>query len=146
MLKGIDRLLTPTVLKVLAEMGHGDEILIADANFPSASNARRTALGEPIYLNCDALRAVEAVLSLMPLDTFGDSPVVTMAVVSKPDMVPPIVQEAAPMFAEQGFTSIAIERFAFYDRARTAYAIVQTDETRLYGNFILRKGVISPDG
>ena len=144
MLKGIDRLLTPTLLKVLAEMGHGDELLIADANFPSASNAAKTCHGQAIYLNCDALRALEAVLSLMPLDTFGDNPVVTMAVVDKPDEVPPIVSEAAPMFEKEGFSSVAIERFAFYERAKKTYAIVQTEETRLYGNFILRKGVIAP--
>ena len=145
MLKGIDRLLTPALLKALAEMGHGDEIVVADANFPAASTARSTVSGEVFHLHCDAVRALQAVMSVMPIDTFGETPILTMQVVGDPDAVPEVVATAEGLFAAEGFASSAIERFAFYDRARKAYAIIHTAETRFYGNFILRKGVIPPE-
>lgn len=145
MLKGVDRLLSPGLLKVLAEMGHGDEIVISDGNFPSASIAKGTVSGEVFYLNCDAPRAIKAVLSVMPLDSFGTEPVLTMQVVGEPDTVPEVVALAEPMFKAEGFSSTSIERFAFYDHARKAYAVIATEEARFYGCFILRKGVLTPD-
>lgn len=142
MLKGIDPLISPDLLKTLAEMGHGDEIVIADANFPSASVA--TASGRLLRMDCPAPRAVRALLSLMPLDTTDPDPVLTMQVVGDPDACPPVVAEAAPLFAAEGTASVSLERHAFYDRARRAFAVLRSAETRPYGNFILRKGVLSP--
>lgn len=143
MLKGIDPLIGPDLLRVLARMGHGDEIVLADANFPSASVARHTAEGQELHMDCDALRALRAVLSLFPLDAHEPDPVLTMQVVGAPAKVPPVVSEAVGILMAEGAASTAIERFAFYERAKTAFAVVRTAETRPYGNFILRKGVIS---
>ncbi len=143
-LKGLDPMLSPDLLAVLASMGHGDEILISDANFPAESVARSTILGRALRLDCDSLRALRAVLSLLPLDGYEPDPVLTMQVVGDPAAVPEAVAAAEPLFAAEGFVSASLERFAFYDRARRAYAVLRTAETRPYGNFILRKGVISP--
>lgn len=141
MLKGIDPLIGPDLLRVLARMGHGDEIVIADANFPSASIARSTVEGVELRMDCDAIRALEAVLSLLPLDRHQPGPVVTMQIVGDPDAVPPVVGEAGLLLGDTEIVSL--ERFAFYERARRAFAVLRTAETRAYGNFILRKGVIS---
>ena len=143
MLKSIDPLISPDLLRILALMGHGDEIVIADANFPAASVAAHCTIPTPIFLPSDAIRALKAVLSLLPLDSYGADPVLTMQVVGAPQDVPPVVAEAAPLFSAEGFKSKALERFAFYEKAKTAFAIVATTETRIYANFILRKGVIS---
>lgn len=143
MLKGIDPLLGPDLLAVLAAMGHGDEIVIADANFPSESVARQTVHGRSLRMDCDAIRALTAVLSLLPLDDFEPDPVLTMQVVGDPDAVPEVVAEAAPVLAADGVKSAGLERFAFYDRAKKSFAVVQTAELRIYANFILRKGVIA---
>ena len=142
MLKGIDSLLGPEVLAVLAAMGHGDEVVIADANFPAAAVAADTLHGQPVRMDCDAIRALRAVLSVLPLDGFEPDPVLTMQVVGEPEAVPPVVAEAAPLIAAEGFAPASLERFAFYARARRAFAVIHTREGRAYGNFILRKGVI----
>lgn len=142
MLKGIDPLLNPELLKVLAEMGHGDEVTIVDANFPAAAVAKATIIGHLLRVDCDALVALRAVLTVFPLDTFEDEPVTTMQVVGDPSAVPPVVAEAAPILAAEGFASKSVERFAFYDLAKQSYAVLMTNEGRAYGNFILRKGVI----
>lgn len=142
MLKGIDPLISPDLLRVLAQMGHGDEIVIADANFPATSTARGTVHGQALRMECMVPRAVEAILSLLPIDTFDGPPVMTMAVVGEPDTTPAVVAEAAPLFAGAAIT--ALERFAFYDRARKAFAIIATTDARAYGNFIIRKGVLPP--
>lgn len=143
MLKSIDPLIGPDLLRILALMGHGDEIVIADANFPAASVAAHCTIKEPIFLPSDAISALRAILSLLPLDSYGQDPVLTMEVVGAPDEIPPVVSLAAPIFANEGFQSKALERFAFYDKAKQAFAIVATTETRIYANFILRKGVIA---
>ncbi|MDO5605434.1 MAG: RbsD/FucU domain-containing protein [Paracoccus sp. (in: a-proteobacteria)] len=145
MLKGIDPLVSAELLFVLAAMGHGDSIVIADANFPAASVACHTVHGRAIPLACDAMRALRAVLSLMPLDPYDDDPVLTMQVVGDADAVPEVVAEAAPLIAAEGFTATGIERHAFYARARDAFAVILSAESRPYGNFILRKGVIGFD-
>lgn len=143
MLRGIDPILSPDLLHVLRAMGHGDEIVLADANFPAHSMGARV-------LRLDGVAAtdvLEAVLSVMPLDSFVDDPAHTMAVVGDPGGAPAIVREFQDIIrrvADAPSQLQALERFAFYDRARSAYAIVQTGETRLYGNIILKKGVISP--
>jgi len=149
MLKGIDSRLGAEVLYVLAAMGHGDTLVIADTNFPSDSVARATVHGELLRIgNVTAAQAVEAVLSLMPLDTFVDDFAARMEIVDEPDTIPPVQQEVqAAIDAAEGRPRpmVSIERFDFYDRARDAYAVIQTGERRFYGCFILRKGVIGPE-
>src|SRR5258708_7651685 len=142
MLKGIDPLLGPELLAILRAVGHGDEIVVADANFPSRSLAKRLVRVDGV----DAPRMVAAIVSLMPLDYFATA-AIRMAVVDAAEDVPPITHEFEEMLRRVGETrSIeAIERQAFYERARNAFAVVATGETRLYGNLILKKGVIRPD-
>lgn len=144
MLRGIDPILSPDLLRVLRAMGHGDDIVIADANFPGESSAKTLIRLDGI----DAPRVARAVLSVMPLDTFVDDPAITMAVVGAPDTVPPVValfQQVVDEVADNPARIRAIERFAFYERARNAFAVIQTGEQRLYGNLILKKGVIPPE-
>jgi len=140
MLRGIDPVLGPDLLAILRAMGHGDEIVIADANFPAAGLARRLARADGV----DAVRMARAIAGLTPLDDFVPAAAFRMAVVDAPEAVPPIAAEFAGALAACGYDGPieAIERAAFYDRARGAFAIVATGETRLYGNLILKKGVI----
>lgn len=139
MLRGIDPLLTPNLLHSLAAMGHGDRIAIVDANFPGSSCARRVHH----LAGIDAGAVLRAILSVLPLDDFIPDPAVTMQVVGEPDTIPEAVGDFTRILhTHDGPSPVAIERFAFYDLARTAYAIVQTGETRLYGNIILSKGVV----
>ncbi len=142
MLKGLDPLLGPELLAALRAMGHGDEILLADANFPSETLARRLIRVDGV----DAPRMARVVLSVLPLDDFTATAAFRMAVVDAPDSEPQIVEAFRAVLAETGYAGPieAIERFTFYDRARAAFAIVATGEARLYGNLILRKGVIRP--
>ena len=144
MLKGIPRILGPDLLAVLQEMGHGDEITIVDGNYPGASAG-------PILVRADGHSAtdlLEAVLTLMPLDDFVPDPAIVMEVVGDATRRPPVVDEFAAIVArcEPKVALTSLERFAFYRRANAGYAIVQTGEQRLYGNIILKKGVIRPDG
>lgn len=140
MLKSIPPLLGPDLLAALRAMGHGDEIAIVDANFPAEY------LG-PDVIRLDGIPAtdvLDAILTLLPLDDFVDEAAIGMAVVGDASARPPIFDEFSAIIKKhepaQGFSTI--ERFAFYDRARGAAAIVQSGETRLYGNIILKKGVI----
>jgi L-fucose mutarotase len=149
MLKGLDPRLNADVLYALRAMGHGDVLVISDTNFPSDSVARDTVLGELLTMhNLTAPEAVEAVLSVMPLDTFVDDFAARMEVVGKPKEIPPVqkeVQKAIDRAEGKKRTMVSVERFDFYDRARQAYAVIQTGERRFYGCFLLRKGVIGPD-
>jgi L-fucose mutarotase len=149
MLKNLDNRLNAEVLYALRAMGHGDTLVIADTNFPSDSIARQTVLGELLRMdNLTCAEAVEAVLSVLPLDTFVDDFAGRMEVVGAPDKIEPVQAEVqAKINAAEGRVRemISIERFDFYDRAREAYAVIQTGERRFYGCFILRKGVIAPD-
>lgn len=144
MLRNIPKLLSPELLACLSAMGHGDEIVICDANFPGVSHANR-------YFRIDgatATDALSAILQLLPLDSYVDSPALTMAVVGDAKAVPVIVaefQEIIMTTADNPANLSSLERFDFYDRAKSAFAIVQTNESRLYGNIILKKGVISDD-
>lgn len=143
MLRNIPAILSPDLLMILRAMGHGDEIVIADANFPATSMGQRVARLDGI----PATEVLEAVLRIMPLDAFVDDPAQTMQVVGDPSAVPEIVarfQEIVDNEADNPAQIRSLERFAFYERAKAAYAIVQTGETRLYGNIILKKGVIKP--
>lgn len=141
MLKTLDPLLGPDLLHALASMGHGDEIAVVDANFPGAACARRLVRLD----GAAAPRVLAAVLTLMPLDTFVDSPLATMAVVGDSGAVPAPVAEFERVAREaegRGVRLTALGREAFYARAKEAYVIVQTGETRLYGNVLARKGVV----
>ena len=145
MLIGIDPLLGPECLATLRAMGHGDCLVLADANYPASSSAQRLIRMDGIGV----LQALGAVLSVLPVDDFDARPLVSMQVVGSPDQVPPIVREmqalvdrvvpAAPRIA-------SIERFAFYALAKTAYAVIATGERAFYANLIIRKGVVPPPG
>ena len=141
MLKGINPILGPELLHAMRAMGHGDEIVVADANFPAMTNARRLIRLDGI----DAVRVADAILALLPLDTFVDNAAFVMQVVGKPKEAPPIygLFQAAIDRHAKGFKVARLERFKFYERAQRAYAIVATGETRLYGNLLLTKGVLA---
>lgn len=149
MLKGVDNRLNADVLYALRAMGHGDTLVIADTNFPADSIARQTVLGEVLRMeNLTCAQAVEAVLSVLPLDTFVDDFAGRMEVVGDPSRVEPVqaeVQVAIDAAEGRPRPMISIERYDFYDRAKGAYAVIQTGERRFYGCFIFRKGVIAPD-
>jgi L-fucose mutarotase len=142
MLKNIPPLLGPELLAVLREMGHGDEIAIVDANYPASSAG-------PICVRLDGISAtdaLEAVLTVMPLDTFVDEAAFTMQVVGDAARREPIVDEFQAIIErlEPGFALSSLERFAFYERVKGAYAVIATGERRLYGNILLKKGVVRP--
>ena len=146
MLKGINPILNADVLYALRAMGHGDDLIIADTNFPSDSVARDTVLGEVLRIDRSAAEVVKAVLSLYPIDTCVDDSAARMEVVDEPETSLPVMQEVqAEVSAAGGPAMMSIERFAFYDRAKQAYAVIQTGERRFYGCFALRKGVVPPD-
>ena len=149
MLKGIDPRLNAEVLFALRAMGHGDYLIVSDTNFPSDSIAGETVLGELLRMdNLTAGEAIEAILSVFPLDTFVDDFAGRMEIVDAADEVPPVQQEVqAAIDAAEGQPRpmIGIERFAFYDIAKESYAVIQTGERRFYGCFMLRKGVIPPE-
>ena len=145
MLKGIDPLLTPDLLKVLAEMGHGDELVIADANFTAASLGR----GKPVITlaGVGVQRTVEAVLSLLPLDAMVDQPLACMQVGGTPAGYRSAQQRTlVDALQASGHATpaqwLAMERVAFYDRVKSAFAIVHTGELQPWANVILKKGVL----
>jgi L-fucose mutarotase len=141
MLKGLDPLLHADLLHALRAMGHGDEVAIVDANFPGAAVARRLLRLDGV----SAPRALRAILSVLPLDTFPETPAAVMAVVGDPEAVPAPVREFQPLVDQAAGRPVRLarlERFAFYERARACYAVVATGETRPYGNALLRKGVV----
>ncbi len=149
MLKGIDPRLNAEVLGALRAMGHGDVLVLADTNFPSESVARETVLGHLLRMdNLTAAEAAQAILSVFPLDTFVDDFAARMEVVGEPSTIPAVQAEVqAEVDAAEGRerTMVGVERFAFYDRAKQAFAVVQTGERRFYGCFLFRKGVIPPE-
>lgn len=148
MLKGINPLLNADVLQALRAMGHGDDLIIADTNFPSDSVARQTVLGRLLRIDAPAADVVKAVLSLYPLDTFVDDAAARMEIVGKPDEIPAVQQEVqSEIDAAEGkaWPMISVERYAFYERAKNAYCVIQTGERRFYGCFAFRKGVVPPD-
>lgn len=149
MLKGLDPRLNAEVLYALRAMGHGDTLIITDTNFPSDSIARQTVFGDLLRMdNLTAGQAAEAILSVLPLDTFVDDFAGRMEVVGNPGEVPPVqaeVHKAINAAEGKSRPMVSIERFAFYDMARQAYAVIQTGERRFYGCFMFRKGVIPPE-
>ncbi|MDX8478787.1 RbsD/FucU family protein [Mesorhizobium sp. VK24D] len=148
MLKGINPLLNADVLQALRAMGHGDDLIIADTNFPSDSVAKQTVLGKLLRIDAPAADVVKAVLSLYPLDSFVNDAAARMEIVGKPNEIPPVQKEVQKEIdAAEGkpWPMISIERYAFYERAKKAYCVIQTGERRFYGCFAFRKGVIPPD-
>lgn len=140
MLKGLSPLLSPDLLHILASMGHGDDIVLADANFPAATHGRRLVRlpGVP------APDVLDAVLSVLPLDTFVVQAALTMQVVGDAAAIPETVAAFNALLRQHGYPAAAsLERFAFYERAAQAFAVVATGETRIYGNILLKKGVVS---
>ncbi len=141
MLRGIPPVLPPELLKILAEMGHGDELVLADGNFPAFAHPDRVVRcdghGIPVLM--------DAVLSLMPLDSYVKHPTIFMAVLPGDPYVPTIwddYRNIAVQYEVQGLREETIDKYTFYDRAKKAYAVVTTSEKELYANVILKKGVL----
>ena len=149
MLKSIDPFLNADVLYALRAMGHGDDLVLCDTNFPADAVARQTVLGRLLRIdNVTAARAARAVLSVLPLDSFVENPASRMEIVGLPDDVPPVqfeVQKEIDAAEGRSLSMGSVERFAFYERAKNAYCVIQTGERRFYGCFIFKKGVIAPD-
>lgn len=143
MLKGISPLLSPELLKVLCEMGHGDELVIADGNFPAESIGKNA-----IVIRADGHgvpEMLDAILQLIPLDQYVDQPAALMKVVPGDPVVPVIWDEYRALLKKHGEDPDKVEmmeRFAFYDRAKNAYAVIATGETAIYANILLKKGVV----
>lgn len=146
---GIDPVLSPDLLWVLASMGHGDDLALVDANFPADSISRATASKRLVRLPNVAIdRAAQAILSVYPLDGFVEDPARRMEVVGHPDEVPIIqseVQAVIDAALGQSTPMWSIERYAFYEAAKKAFAVVQVGDARAYGCFLLRKGVVFGD-
>jgi L-fucose mutarotase len=149
MLKGINPLLNADVLYALRAMGHGDRVAVCDTNFPADSIARQTAFGELLRIdNVSAAKAIEAILSVMPLDTFVEDAAVRMEIVGQPQEMPPVQREVQAVIdhaERRSWPLVGIERHAFYEKAKTAYCVIATGERRFYGCFLFSKGVIAPD-
>jgi len=142
MLRHLDPILSPDLLYALACMGHGDEIVIADANFPAASSGPRCIRADGV----SATAVLRATLGVMPLDNFVPDSAFAMQRVDTPECLPPTVEDFQRIInetADHPAPITLLERFAFYKRASAAFAVVQTGETRLYGNIIVKKGVIA---
>ena len=143
MLKGLSPLLSPELLKVLCEMGHGDELVIADGNFPAESIGKNA-----IVIRADGHgvpEMLDAILQLIPLDQYVDQPAALMKVVPGDPVVPVIWDEYRALLKKHGEDPDKVEmmeRFAFYDRAKNAYAVIATGETAIYANVLLKKGVV----
>lgn len=143
MLKGVPAILSPQLLKVLCEMGHGDEIVIADGNFPAESMGK-----DAVVIRADGHgvpEILDAVLKMIPLDQYTENPAALMEVVPGDDCVPVIWEQYRALLEENGENPAHIEmmeRFAFYERAKKAYAIIATGESAIYANILLKKGVV----
>lgn len=140
MLKGIPNILSPELLKILMEMGHGDEIIIADGNFPASTNGKRV-------IRCDGHgvpEILDAILKLLPLDSYSECPIALMEVVPGDKEVPVIWDNYKEIISnhEKDIRIEMVERYAFYERSKKAYAIIASGEKALYGNIILKKGVV----
>jgi L-fucose mutarotase len=141
MLKGISPVISPELIKILMEMGHGDELVIADGNFPAASIAQRLVRADGL----GGTSLLDAILQVFPLDQYVEQPVALMAVVPGDPYKPTIWEEYRGVVQkhEPGFKDFEyVERFAFYERAKKAYAVLASSEMALYANLILKKGII----
>ena len=143
MMKGVTAILSPQLLKVLCEMGHGDEIVIADGNFPAESMGK-----DAVVIRADGHgvpEILDAVLKMIPLDQYVERPAALMEVVPGDDCVPVIWEQYRALLEDNGEDPARIEmmeRFAFYERAKKAYAIIATGESAIYANILLKKGVV----
>ena len=148
MLKNIPPILSPDLLHALRAMGHGDELILCDTNFPADSVARQTVLGRLLRIDgIGAARAARAILSVFPLDSFVDDAALRMEVVGAPDEVPAVqveVQREIDRAEGRPRPMGSLERFAFYERSKRAYGVIATGESRFYGCFVFKKGVIPP--
>ncbi|WP_416067675.1 RbsD/FucU family protein [Rhizobium sp. ZK1] len=145
MLIGIDPILNADILYALRAMGHGDEIVIADGSFPAQTVAKRLIRMEA----ADLPRMLKAVLSVMPVDESEPDPVIGMEVIDEPDTIVPAhvaIQEALDALPGEPVKLARVERFAFYGRAKEAFAVISTGETLFYGNVIIRKGTVNLGG
>lgn len=141
MLKGINPMISPDLLKILCEMGHGDEIVLADANFPAVTYAKRLIRAD----GHGGTAILDAILSLFPLDKVADKNALLMAVSEKDALNPPIWKEYEELMQKYEGENVRVEeleRYAFYERAKNAFAVVQTGEKALYANIILKKGTL----
>ena len=142
MLKGIPKIISPELLKILCEMGHGDEIVIADANFPSANFGKRVIRADGI----SGTEMLDAVLELFPLDTYSDPNMILMRLMDCDiGRIDPVIWQKYKKIAERNDGNVKIgniDRFEFYERAKSAYAVIATGESAVYANIILKKGVI----
>lgn len=143
MLKGIPKIISPELLKVLCEMGHGDEIVIADANFPSNTFGKRVVRADGV----GGVEVLKAVLSLIPLDTYSKENLILMELVdSDVGIINPKIWDEYKAIANEKDPNVRarhMERFAFYERAKNAYAVIATGEEAVYANLIIKKGVIN---
>ena len=140
MLKGGPAIISPDLLAILAQMGHGDELVISDAHFPAYSV-------NPNVVRVDAATSPEllkAILKLIELDQYVDNPVMMMAPVPGDNLDPELMAEVKEHLGKDAGRIDYIERFAFYDRAKEAFAVVVSGESRIYGNIIIKKGVTQP--
>ncbi len=145
MLINIDPILSPELLHALRSMGHGDKLVLADANFPSASLAKKLIRLDGVNIP----NAAKAILSVLPLDSFVDYPVERMEIDDNPDEINDVHQDLIDVLknsAGDKWKVGSIERFKFYEKAKQAYMIVSTTDARAFGCFIITKGVIKPDG
>ena len=144
MIFGIDPRINPDILYALASMGHGDSLVIADANFPSHSIAETTIWGQSLQWSVDAITALKLTLSVIPIDPYDPEspPVLGMQVVGAPNDIPKVIAASKPILSEKEADITLIERFSFYESASNAFVILRTVESLPYGNFIIRKGVI----
>ena len=141
MLKGLPPVLNGDLLKILRDMGHGDELAIVDANYPAAAHAKRL-----VRVDVSATEILAAILTVMPLDDFVDAPAMVMSPGKKE--APPVLGAFRKVVDAAGgkkFKIAALPRFEFYDRANDAFAMVASYERRLYGNIIVKKGILRPD-
>lgn len=143
MLRNIDPILNPECLQALRAMGHGDDLVIADSNFPATTCANRLIRMDGL----DGPRVLEAILRVLPVDDFVKDPIVRIEVVDNPSSIPTVCaeyQSIVDMFADNKAKITPIDRFAFYERSKNAFAVIATGELRLYGCLIIKKGVIRP--
>lgn len=142
MLKGISKIVSPELIKTLCEMGHGDEIVIADGNFPAETFGKRVIRADGI----GGAEMLKAVLSLIPLDTYSDPNMILMRLMDcDKGKINPVIWNEYEKIAKAEDENVRIgniDRFEFYDRAKTAYAVIATGEEAVYANIILKKGVV----
>lgn len=141
MLIGLNPILSPNLLHVLASMGHGDEVVVVDSNYPAHSCGKQVVRLDGV----SGPEVVEAVLSVMPLDSFVDKPALSMEYADDPEFIPEVLRDYQNVIddtADVPAKISRIDRFDFYDRSKLASAVVQTGEGRVYGNLILKKGIV----